>query len=183
MQADGPALTRRLRVRDLPARRPTRFALHPDAAERAALAGELGLVALPALAFSGEVRPQGGRDWVLEGELVAEVVQSCIVTLAPVTTRITEAVQRRYIHDLPEPEAEEMEMPGDDTLEPLCETIEIGAVLREALALALPAYPRAEGASFGAADFAAPGVKPLTDEAVKPFAGLSDLLRRGKDEA
>ena len=44
-----------------------------------------------------------------------------------------------------------------------------------ALALALPLYPRAEGADLAQAQFAGPGVTPMTDEDARPFAGLKDL--------
>ena len=48
------------------------------------------------------------------------------------------------------------------------------------LALAVPLYPRADGAALETADFAAPGTEPLTDETAKPFAALSALRERMK---
>lgn len=157
------------RVADLPAKKPTRFRIAADDALRAGLARELGISDVPALEFQGELRPFGRHDWELEARLKAEVVQPCVVTLAPVRTRLDEAVMRRYLHDMPEPEADEIEMPEDDTAEPLPAVIDLGAVIAEALALALPLYPRAEGA-----DAALPEVEPTE----KPFAGLADLLAR-----
>jgi hypothetical protein len=89
------------------------------------------------------------------------VVQPCVVTLAPVTTRIEEKVERRFRADLPEPApGAEVEMPEDDALEPLPETLDLGRVLIEALALAVPEYPRADGASLGEAVFTEPGAEP-----------------------
>jgi hypothetical protein len=55
------------------------------------------------------------------------------------------------------------------------------AVLAEALALALPDYPRAPGAELGQAVFAEPGIEPLRDEALRPFAGLAAFKDRLKD--
>ena len=57
--------------------------------------------------------------------------------------------------------------------------IDLERVFCEALSLALPDYPRAEGAELASAEFGPPGVTPLTDEAARPFsvlAGLKDKL-------
>jgi uncharacterized metal-binding protein YceD (DUF177 family) len=89
-------------------------------------------------------------------------------------------VARRYLAEMPEPEGDEVEMPEDDTAEPLPATLDLFAVLSEALALALPQYPRAEDAELGEAVFAAPGVAPMTDEEAKPLAGLAALRDRLK---
>lgn len=172
-----------LRLSDLSARKPTRFALTPDAAARAALAADLEILGIEALNFRGALTPRGRTDWTLEADLAARVTQACVVTTDPVTTAIAEKVARSYVADLPDVDAEEVEMPEDDTIESLPATLDLAEVMAEALALALPLYPRAPGAEFAAIDHAAPGVDALTDESVKPFAGLSDLLKKapGKD--
>ncbi|MDR0808350.1 MAG: DUF177 domain-containing protein [Gemmobacter sp.] len=167
-----------LRVATLAARKPTRFDLRPEAGALALLADLLGITQVRELHFKGELRPQGRHDWMLEAELSAEVEQPCSVTLAPVVTRIRETVRRRFLADLPQPQGEEAEIPEDDTLEPLGETISPGAVAAEVLALALPLYPRAPGAALGEAVFAAPGVAPLRDEDLRPFAGLAGLAQK-----
>lgn len=166
-----------LRVADLPGNRPTRFALAPDAAARAAIADFIGAEKLRKLRFEGELRPAGGGDWELEAMLGATVVQPCVVTLAPVTTRIDETVRRRYVREMPQPEGEEAEMPEDETLDPLGEVIDPAAVMVEALALALPPFPRADDAPPGEAAAAPPGAEPLRDEDLRPFAGLRDKLK------
>ena len=148
--------------------------LLPDADWRADLAQALDLQALRKLRLSVSVSPTEG-GLMLTGHLGATVVQPCVVTLAPVTTRIEVPVSRTYLAEMPEPEGEEVEMPEDDSLEPLGEVLDLGALLAEALALNLPLYPRADGAELGAAQFAEDGVEPLTDEDVKPFAGLQGL--------
>lgn len=165
-----------LRLSDLASSGPTDFDLQPDAAARAALAQDLGIAGIKKLRFCGQLRPQGKRDWQLQADLGATVVQDCVITLAPVTTRLDEKVLRNYLADLPEPDGSEVEMPDDDTSEPLPSQIDLSAVLREALALALPAFPRAQGAALGQMVYTAAGLAPLTDEAAKPFAGL-DALR------
>lgn len=165
-------------VSDLPTKSPTRFEITPDAPARAALAAELGIEGIRKLRFTGGIRTDGKLDWRLDGKLGATVVQACVVTLAPVTTRIDIDVARRFLAEMPDltlDESGEAEMPEDDTIEPLTAEIDPAIVMAEALALALPLYPRADGAELGAANFTEPGVEPLSDEAAKPFAGLAEL--------
>ncbi|SNS73878.1 YceD family protein [Tropicimonas sediminicola] len=172
---DAPS---KLRLSRLPTTRPTPFKIVPDAEAMANLAGELDLIDLRKLRLEGQMFPDGPRDWRLEARLGATVVQPCSVTLAPVTTRIEAPVVRRYTADYSVSDEAEAEMPEDDSLEPLPEVLDLDAVLAEALALALPDFPRADGAELGEAVFAAPDTQPLRDEDVKPFAGLADLKKR-----
>lgn len=175
----GPDDTRPILViADLPARKPTRFSLDPDGAACAAMADRLGVSGLRKVHLRGELRPQGGRDWGLVAQLGATVLQPCAVTLEPVTTRIDERVERLYMHDLPEITGQEVEMPEDDRLDPLPDQIDLMALLEEALALAVPMYPRADGAQLDTHVFAAPGVAPMTDDDAKPFAGLAALREK-----
>lgn len=164
-----------LRPAELSARKRTAFHLEPDATARAAVAAELGIDAVKKLRFEGALMPMGKVDWRLEGDLGATVVQPCVVTLAPVTTRIDTDVTRIFLADFAYPEATETEMPEDDDSEPLPDVLDIGAILLESLALALPTYPRADGAEAGEAVFTEPGKDALKDEDMKPFAGLAGL--------
>jgi len=176
---DAPAFQHLIRITDLRGDRPFEVSLTPDSAARTAIAAELGLPALRKLRLQGQLSPLGKSDWRLTAELGATVVQDCVVTLAPVTTRIDEPVTRTYLADLPEPgEDEEIEIPEDDSVEPLPQSIDLGAVMIEALTLALPPYPHAEGARPLNQNFAQPGVTPLSDEQAKPFAGLAGLKQK-----
>ena len=169
----------RIRTAELSGRARHPVALEPDAPTRAAIVEALGIRRLRKLRLQGELIPEGREDWRLEAMLGATAEQDCVITLAPVTTRIDEPVTRRWVTEMPElPEGEEVEMPQDESLEPLTSTIDLGQVMVEALALALPEWPRAEGAELEQAQFAGPGVAPLRDEDVKPFAGLADLRER-----
>ncbi|MCC6305196.1 MAG: DUF177 domain-containing protein [Rhodobacteraceae bacterium] len=164
----APILAPALRPAELARGRPTPFAAVPDAAARAALAADLGLEALPALRLEGEIRPAGRADWELEARLAARVVQPCVLTLAPVETTIDEPVSRLFLADPPPPPAGAAAMPEDDRIEPLGATIDLGAILREALALALPDYPRAAGAAAPPAPAGAGENGPR-----QPFAALA----------
>ncbi|MGB1209084.1 MAG: YceD family protein [Paracoccaceae bacterium] len=174
-QTNPPAFAD-FRVADLSPRRDTRFLLEPDADMRAALAQQLGLLGLRKVRFGGVIRAEGRHGWRLEAKLGATVIQACIVSLVPVTTRLDLPVVRRF-----HPEAEafedgsETEMPEDDTLDILGTTISPAAVMAETLALALPDYPRAPDAGIGSTQHSAPGVAPMSDADAKPFAGLAAL--------
>ncbi|MFM7333370.1 MAG: YceD family protein [Tabrizicola sp.] len=178
MSDPAPSRPIHFRTGALSPRKPTRFAYRPDAAERAALADDLGLLALYSLDLTGEFRPVGRDELALEAQLVARADQTCSITLAPVPARIDEPVRRRYVAGMILPEGDEVEMPEDDSVEPMPEVINLAEVAAEALALALPLYPRAPGAEFGQATHAGDGVTPLSDADLKPFAGLQGLAAK-----
>lgn len=171
----------KLRVSQLNARRPTPVELTPDTATRARIAAHLALLALPRLRLTGTLAPAPNDSWLLEARLDAQVEQSCVVTLAPVSTTIAEDIRRVYSPHATPPEGDEAEMP-DDEIEPLGQVIDPGAVLVEELSLALPLYPRAPGAEL-------PDTASATDDAAaddtgdtrRPFAGLASLLRKDGD--
>lgn len=167
-------LPERLRVAHLSPNRPNPFDLQPAEDRLQALAGQLDLTALPALRFTGEVRASGSDEWALDGRLTARVVQPCVITLEPVETDITEDVSLIFSPHVTDPEEEEVEM-GDETVEPLGQSIMLGEIAIEALTLALPVNPRAPGAEMPAP---AEEVDMTGDEGRKPFAGLADLLKK-----
>jgi len=171
-----------LRLADLATRRATPFELTPNADERRAVADTLGITGIKKLKFSGQIAPLGTKDWELTADLGATVVQDCVVTLDPVTTRIDEKITRSYLAKIEQIEAAEIEMPEDDTVEALPASLDLAQVMIEALTLALPLYPRAEGADLGEAVFTEPGNAPMTDEDARPFAGLGALRDRLKNK-
>jgi len=167
----------------LPRSRQVAFRIEPDAAARAALAAELELLALRKLRFEGQLRPLEGGGWELRAELGATVVQPCGITLAPVTTRIDEPVIRRYLPDWRDPALEagadaEIEVPDDTDTEALGSVIDPATVMAEALALAVPAFPRAPDANLGSEGAAAPASDSAANGARRPFAALAPLRDR-----
>ncbi len=187
-QMDDPerdaAGSERLRLAALRGSGPQDFRLEPDKDRRDAIAAELDLLGLRKVRFEGRLQPEGRADWRLEGKLGATVVQPCVATLAPVTTRIEAEVTRTYMADPPPiPEAEEVEVPEDDSVEALPSVLDLGALLVEELALNLPLYPHAEGVEPVEEELTPPGAEPITEEEVKPFAGLAALRdQMNKDE-
>lgn len=173
---DQPA-SHSIRVSTLSQNAETPFDITPNATQLGEIATALDLLALKKVQFSGHIKADGKRDWRLEATLGATVVQPCVVTLAPVTTRIETPVTRRFLARLPEEdlEDEEIEMPDDDTIEKLQAVIDLDAVLSEALTLALPLYPRAPDATLETDRFTEPGKAPMSDDDARPFAGLKAL--------
>ncbi|KMW56635.1 hypothetical protein AIOL_001589 [Candidatus Rhodobacter oscarellae] len=171
------------RMGDLAPGQARTFALLPEPEARAQIATALGFRGLRKLRFEGALRPSGKRDWQLAAQLGATVVQDCVITLEPVVTRIDTPVERLYVAELPElsSDAEEIEMPQDDTVEPIPAELDLLALLHEALAIAAPDYPRKDAAELEDTNFAAPGTEPLSDEAAKPFAGLAGLRDKLQD--
>ena len=169
-----------LRLDDRAPRRDRAFRLAPDAPALDALARRVGADAVRKVTFEGRLTPEGRADWRLEAHLGATVVQPCVVTLAPVTTRIETDLVRRYVegYEMPD-DAGEHEMPDDDTVEPRPAALDLAEVLAEALSLAMPDFPKAEGAELAEAQFTEPGRAAMTDDDAKPLAGLRDLLKGG----
>lgn len=181
----APSTAPRLRVATLRQSGPTPVRLIPGAEARARYAAELGAEALRKMRFEGKLQPMGKSGWRLEAHLGATAVQACIVTLDPVTTRVDTSVVRDFLPPerlgAPE-EGSETEIPEDDSVEELGEEIDVEAIMLEALSLALPTYPRKEGVELGESQIAADGVKPITDEDAKPFAGLAALREKMQDK-
>ena len=112
--------------------------------------------------------------------MTADVVQACVATLEPVPARIDEDLVRGFI---PEDAysatlEEDLDPDAEDAPDTFGTVIDLGATALEALALALDPYPRATEASADPVRTAPPGVEPLTDEALRPFAKLAALKEK-----
>jgi len=176
--SDTPAL----RVADLPQNSPTSFDIRPDVAALKTLADELGLRGLRKLRFSGQIEAKDRRDWHLTATLGVTALQNCVVTLDPISTRIDIPIERHFLAGIEETDEPEVEMPEDDNVELLGSHIDPQAVMIEALALALPQYPRKEGVELGESVYTEPGQEPMRDEDTRPFAGLADLHNQLKKD-
>ncbi|MFK7837806.1 MAG: DUF177 domain-containing protein [Sulfitobacter sp.] len=182
--ARTPPSATAMRVADLSQSAENAFSVRPSAEDLSAMALQYDFSALRKVSFVGKLVPLGDTDWQLEARLGATVVQPCVVTLEPVTTRIDVDVRRQFIRDFDEPDEPEAEMPEDDTSEALGTWIDPALVMQEALVLAAPDYPRKDDAELGQMVYTKPGEAPMTDEDAKPFAGLADLkskLENGGD--
>lgn len=170
-----------IRLSDLSSTREHNFTLAPDADQMKALREDLGLLGLKKLRFEGSLLPAGKSDWRLKAKLGATASQACVATLEPVTTRVDVVVERLYTADFNDPalataeNESEIEVPEDDTVEPIPLTLTLLDVASEALVLALPDYPRAPNAQVLTTQFTQDGTDAMTDEDTKPFASLKSL--------
>lgn len=155
------------------------FDIAPDADEAAALSRLMGARSVRKMRFHGRLAHAPDGAWRLEANLGATVIQTCVVTLGPVTTRIDTEVRRLFVPGAAATPAEivvtDLE---DDETEPLGDRIDLGLVAIEALALALPAYPRQPDAQLEVAVSAPVGAEPSLEEPPKPFAALAALRAR-----
>ena len=160
-----------------------------DGAERAALARRFGLDSLGALTASVTLTKLGAARRVrLSANFSADVVQSCVVTLEPVPSRIEDAFVLVYDEDAGEPaEAETVVLlKGQDSPEPWSgDVIDVGEAVAEHLALALDPYPRATGADSsalgsapGGADAGKEGDDADGEFSESPFKKLAKLRRK-----
>ncbi len=171
----GP-LPRIVRVHEVPPSGLT-VPISATSEERAAIAAELDLVGLDRLAGTLTVRPQK-RGFRVEGEIAADVVQSCVVTLEPVAGSVRETIDVTYapVDVRPAAAAAEIDVTVDesDPPEPLeGNEIDVGALVLEHLVLGLDPYPRAPGATFE------PPAETVEEPVRRsPFADLEKLRKR-----
>jgi uncharacterized metal-binding protein YceD (DUF177 family) len=163
----------------------TLFEIEAEPAERAALARRFGLLSLEAFLAKGRIEVfEGGRSARLEGHIVADVVQACVVTLEPVAAHVEDDFSLLYARDAgaggrhakgaavdigAAPEDE-------DAPEPLAEAgIDVGEAAAECLGLALDPYPRAADADEA---LTALSTQEEEEAPASPFAELERLKRK-----
>jgi uncharacterized metal-binding protein YceD (DUF177 family) len=163
-----PEFSRPLSLRRLPRADTHRFAHTATPEERSAVADVLDALDVPKLRIEGQVAPSGKEGWHLSAQITATAIQSCVVTLEPVATKLSEKIERDF-----QPDASDALGPdGDDSVDPLTDSLDLGLIAMEALALALPDYPRKAGIDL--ADLV-PEDPPEPEEKPNPFAALASL--------
>ncbi len=152
--------------------------------ECAAIAEQLDLQQVRKLKVEASLTPVGEGVWRVEGHVTADVIQSCVVTLVPLMIKMDEPFERTFSRFAEEDTAidVDIEYECDDPPEPLGDGVDLGVIAIEALLLGLDPYPRAPGAAFDSISAAPPGARPLTPEAVNPFAGLVSLKEAMKEK-
>lgn len=149
---------------------PFRQQIEATPSECEKLSGRFELLALDRLNAAVELRRQSDDLIVLEAAFEAEFVQSCVVTLEPVSGAISDRF--RLVYGPAQTRCPEMgSQPDEAAFEPLNDNvIDIGEAVAQELSLALPVFPRH------------PDAKVDDDTAVespdKPFASLARLAQR-----
>ena len=152
--------------------------LEVSAQDCAAIAKVLDLSSLDSIRMDFNLQRSGRGRFNLKAHLVADVTQSCVLTLEPIESKIDEQFTIEFWppEDVArlESEAEEagMDVPLDGP-EPILEKrIDIGQMAYEHCAAALDPYPRKTDASF---DWKDPQSDPDSEDGNKPFAELARL--------
>lgn len=182
--ADSIEFSRKLRLDKL-AGGPVERALEATPEECRRLCARFGLVDLMALNGRLTVSRQIDSPLVrVEGRFQARVRQTCVVKLEPFDAEVGESFVELYTLDPAAAEAEEGEvfvaLDEDGAPEPLPgDSLDLGEVLAEQMALALDPHPRAPDAEFDPARY---GVEPDGDDDTpdNPFAVLRQLKRDGE---
>lgn len=170
------ALGKPIGVAEIRAKDVFRFSAAITAEDLVGLASMLGVTKLAKTRFEGEFEVAKNGDVSLIAKVGATATQSCVVTLAPVTTRIDTKIERVFVSINQKPKDEgEIEFTVDDPEDFLPDQFSLLDLLTETLALHIPEYPKSEGAELEETVFTEPGKKPMTDEDARPFAGLAAL--------
>lgn len=131
---------------------PLRTTVEASAEERQRLAQRFDLVVLDRLAADVTLQRVGGDLIRLDAGFEAEFSQSCVVTLDPVSGRITDSFSLLY--GPPRDEQTEIDIKVDEAVfEPLMsEFIDVGEAVAQELSLALPQFPRLPDAAVEPAE-------------------------------
>ena len=149
----------------------------------AGLVKRLDLLSIKKVSLVGILSPLSINEWSLKAELKATVKQKCVISFKPVQTIVRETINRTFSPAALQ-NASEADDNGispvifDDTLQELNDEIDLAEIIFEELTLILPLYPKIEGAELGSYSVTEPGVQPLNEENIKPFAQLSELKDR-----
>jgi len=166
-----------------------RYEIKADAEARGRVAKRLDLQKIDALSASLEITFAAGGLIKVTGRVTAEVVQTCVVTLAPVPATVMDEIAVTFIseerdakdrarREKAKAEEEEVVFEHDDDPPEVAVggRIDLGEVAVVQMALALNPYPRAPGAAFAPAAWgAAPDGENTRPDS--PFAALAQFKK------
>ncbi|HMQ58654.1 MAG TPA: DUF177 domain-containing protein [Rhizobiaceae bacterium] len=180
LTGEGPAISFPVNVTRMPeGGRVVRIAAGPR--ELRALAQGHGLAEVGSFEAELKVARWKSTGVRVAGRVVADVVQSCVVTLEPVEAHVDAPVDAIFVPPtsrLARPDRDGdaailIDPDGPDLPEVLeSDELDLGAVAEEFFELALDPFPRSPGA-----DLPAPEGGNEVDEKVTPFAKLAQLRK------
>lgn len=172
-QESALEFSRPIRVEALESALEINRTIEADESERAALAARLELVRLDRLVVEVTLRRKVGKALIrVNGRLLADVVQSCVATMAPVPGRVDQTFDEIFA-----PEGYDLGEYAEDDDRPEYfdgHEIDIGELSAQILSLFLDPYPRASDVAL------VPGDEDGVSERRKPFAGLGEMLKKGE---
>jgi len=176
-EQEGHPLTRKIRVSEIEENVEHTIVL--TEAEREAIKGLLELVELEDLRFDYRLRLGAGGKVYLSGRLKADTVQTCVVSLEPISGPVDVPLDVEFwpaalIEDLAKKAEDPNQAAVEDWPEPITAgTIDLGPIVYETLATALDPYPKKAGASFQWSQAEPEAEVPESD----PFAALKQLKK------
>lgn len=151
--------------------------LEPDAEARQRIARALNLKSLDRFEADLEVTATVS-GWRLTGRVVADAVQSCVLTLEPLPVHVDERFEVNLVEavDTPPSDEGEIDLELDDDSPDVVENgqIDLGQYAVEQLALHLDPYPRKDGAVFE---------QPPEPGEISPFGVLRALKPNDSDKS
>jgi uncharacterized metal-binding protein YceD (DUF177 family) len=135
---------------------------------RADLAKLAGLRELPRLSAVFDLTPRGGGVHVA-GLVSAHLGQTCVVTLEPIESDLTESVDIVFA-PVPQAQAKDLKLDNEPPERLVDGKIDLAAIATEFLLLGIDPYPRKAGAEFAPAK--------VDDAGPRPFAALEALKKR-----
>jgi uncharacterized metal-binding protein YceD (DUF177 family) len=180
--SESAVLSRPVELADVPAAA-LEVEIVADDHECAMLAAAYDLAAVKALSASATLTRDASGGLSIEGRVVADIVQTCVVSLVPVDQHIDEPMSLRLVPP-GSPEAPKPAKPGAEVVFSADEpeppeilagpTIDLGAMVEEAFVLAIDPYPHAPGAVLSAE-----AVDKEEAGSQSPFAALAGLVTKG----
>lgn len=176
MKSHPPEFSRVLSVARIPPKG-VEETLQAKPVERTALAKRFDLIDIPRLEAHLTLKPESDDAIHVTGDINAEIVQQCIVSLEPITNNLNIGVDLLLIpgkkkNDEPE------DFSGDMNAEIDTYTngkIDLGELVVQQLGVNIDLYPRKPNAALGISEFG-----PKAEEN-RPFARLSDTVKVKKN--
>ncbi|PYE87167.1 YceD family protein [Phyllobacterium leguminum] len=181
---DTPALKFPVSVRNLP-QKGLAVTIKADERERAALARDHGLEEVKSFEAELQIMPWKKRGVKVHGRIVAEIVQSCVVTLEPIDARMAETVESIFVPDdsslarirLDESGEMLIDAEGPDMPETFSgDHLDIGAIAEEFFELNLDPFPRKAGLPDEPLSIESGDMAP--EKPVSPFVKLADWKKK-----
>ena len=150
-----------------------------SAEEREAITRSLDLLACSSLTARYTLLPRSAGHFRLTGTLTAQIEQSCVVTLEPLSNEIAESYSVDYWPEteIPEPEGGVVDVHDEPDLEPIVMgRIKVGRVIFECLAGGIDLFPRKPGVALESLE-ASPGNEGA-GKPEGPFAALARMKNK-----
>jgi uncharacterized metal-binding protein YceD (DUF177 family) len=176
---ERPPLLRPLKIDEI--RDGASGSIEATRAEMDEIAKLLDLRGLDGLAMSYRLARAGAGRFRLKGELKANVVQTCVISLEPVESHLDVPVEAEFwpsemIAAHEDSKDEHGSTTPSEWPEPITDgKIDLGPIVYETLATTLDPYPKKQGVSF---EWSEGPETPGSQAKTKPFAALVALKRR-----